>query len=275
MSAVLALVGFILIHVAAEPMRWRLYLRQVNASTKNLTPVMLASAAASYLAPFKLGIPIRIVLLSRATKLGGASISALTAADSLLLILTWIGVAFPLWIFYFSGDLMAVLQQLAAGTEVALIVTAITGIALFGVVAIVLKPRIQRAINRMRAVDIRALRPALPAIITLVDIGSYGFRHIALIGAFVQTPHDLLPIFCAGIVATFVGMVSGIPMGLGSYELAFVALTHSMGMTATEYAAMFSANRGFSIAITLGLGIPAAARLGISLRNNTGDTTRE
>lgn len=275
MISALALVGLILIHVVAEPIRWRIYLRQLEAPTKNLMAVMFASAAASYLAPFKLGIPIRIVLLSRATTLGGAAISALTAVDSLLLVVTWTAVAFPLWIFYFSGDLMAMLQQLAERTEIGLVVAAVTVIVLFGTLVVMLKPRIQKAITRIRAVNFNTPRPAIPAAITLVDISSYGLRHIALVSAFVQTPHDLLPIFCAGIVATFVGMASGIPMGLGSYELAFVALTHNMGLTATEYAAVFSANRGFSIAITLGLGLPAAARLGISLRNKTGATTRE
>src|SRR5690606_31158756 len=66
-----------------------------------------------------------------------------------------------------------------------------------------------------------------------------------------------------GIVATFAGMASGVPMGLGGYDATFAVVAAAHGVPPGQIAAVLAINRGMSVFAAVLTGLPAARRLGL------------
>ncbi|KRB39514.1 hypothetical protein ASD82_10915 [Rhodanobacter sp. Root179] len=66
-----------------------------------------------------------------------------------------------------------------------------------------------------------------------------------------------------GIIATFAGIVSGLPMGLVGYDATLVALLTLVGVPPEQALLIALINRALNLASAAMLGIPAAMRLGL------------
>jgi uncharacterized membrane protein YbhN (UPF0104 family) len=115
-------------------------------------------------------------------------------------------------------------------------------------------------------VILRSIAPSAAAlvIITLVvDILFYGVRHMVLadmLGLDVASGK----VFVIGILATFAGIISTLPMGLGAYDATLVALLALYGVDIEIGLILAFSNRLGMIITSIILGIPS----GLSLLNN-------
>ena len=76
-------------HFYAEPIRWqRAYFNGTYGWSK-VRDLFLSTSLASYLLPFKLGIPLRLLLSARVTGMGVKDLGLIMAADAIVVLLAW------------------------------------------------------------------------------------------------------------------------------------------------------------------------------------------
>ena len=243
-------------HFFAEPMRWRLsYLPNEAAPASTIRDVFLCASLASYILPFKLGVPLRVLLVRHFAGVKLADIGVLIAADSILTLSVWGAFTMAGW-------------GVGRGAMAAYWPSSWTLPAMLGLVLAVL---VAASFSRIRSSGFSFLvllkrdpmRLVLAILIMTFDVMGYGLRHALFAAAVGVDPSLLFGCAVAGVVATFAGMLSGMPMGLLGYDAALLVLFTLQGVGPGETAVVIILNRAMSILCAVALGMPAASRLGL------------
>jgi uncharacterized membrane protein YbhN (UPF0104 family) len=248
------------LHFVMEPWRWSACYMPIAKSGERARTrdVFFATALASYLLPFKLGVPLRMVLLNRVLGLVYPYIGVAIGIDGLLSLVVWIACAaiigWRLAVHWFSPWYLAgaIAVLVAAAAAFLLGRTRRIGVAhIRGV---------------LRSLDKPARRIALACAILGFDVASYAARHAALTWLVTGEAAHAPAGAAAGVVATFAGIVSGLPLGLVGYDATLIALLSVGGVSPAEALAIALANRLLNIGAAALLGIPASMRLGLGSR---------
>lgn len=253
--------GFVtILHFMMEPMRWRVaYLprNETSETTEKVRDVLFCTALATYLLPFKLGIPFRVGLLRHKAALGMHYIAAVLALDGMISLCVWAAcTAFFVWVAALHWH-PPWYMWLGVG------MVGLIGLAIIASAKQVAQNFIRRWHAAVVVMDRPWRRSGMAAGLLAVDVGSYWLRHVLLV--FVATRNsDLLMVGGAsGVVATFAGIISGMPMGLLGYDATLVALLGAAGAGIEQSILVVALNRGMNLAAAAMLGIPAGVRLGL------------
>lgn len=249
-----------LLHFVMEPWRWKVaYLPDSENPDgwKKVRDSLYCTAFATYLLPFKLGLPLRVALLRGSARLDLGYIGAVLALDGLISLAAWSVLAgVCVWVAALRWQPPAYVWLAGA----------------FGVVGLGAALFFQRSLRGRLAARWREamtafarpwLRIAKASMIVALDILSYGVRHALLVLLVTGNPADMLPGAAIGIVATFAGIVSGLPMGLLGYDATLVALLGVAGVPVEHALFVALINRGLNIGSAVLLGVPASVRLGM------------
>ena len=247
-------------HFLMEPMRWRaayLPIKGDDKTAKNVRDVLFCTSLATYLLPFKLGVPFRIGLLRHQTALGMHYIGAVLALDGMISLCVWAGcTSFFAWIAALHWHPPWYLWL------------AIGGIGLSGLVFVGLSKHIAKDfISRWQAavlvIDQPWRRSGIAAALLIVDVMSYWMRHVLLVLLATGEPRLAMVGGASGVVATFAGIISGMPMGLLGYDATFVALLGAAGAGFDQSILVVAINRGLNLGAATIVGVPAGMRLGL------------
>jgi uncharacterized membrane protein YbhN (UPF0104 family) len=245
-------------HFLMEPWRWLVcYLPAQNetASRARLRDTFFSTALASYLLPFKLGIPLRLGLLHRQSGLAIHFLGVIIAIDGAVSALVWAVItAIAAWLLALHWSPPWYL--LVAGGVVVLL----------GLILLRAR-RGKRAIAHIQEALLQLDRPLIRLFkatsILSLDVLSYAVRHAALLVLITGEPSRALLGALAGIVATFTGIISGLPLGLVGYDATLIALLSLSGIGTSQAVAVVLLNRLLNLGCAALLGLPAAIRLGL------------
>jgi uncharacterized membrane protein YbhN (UPF0104 family) len=258
-SAALA-VASVVLHFVLEPARWEYaYLRELPAPLRRrLRDVLFATALASYLLPFKLGVPLRVIMIQRYAEVALARTTLTLGIDAALSLAVWLGIATV------AASLLAhevsVWRALASPTVMLWV-----AVGLLVLLALGIRGRSWLA-RRTERIDWRSLRPRAvlgAAGMLCVDVLSYGARHAFLLVLVAPDSDRAWTAAAAGIVATFAGIASGLPLGLVGYDASFLLLASLIGIAPSTAGLVILANRALNFGVAALLGAPAAWRLGL------------
>jgi uncharacterized membrane protein YbhN (UPF0104 family) len=213
----------------AEPVRWTIYTAQSERTPFSLYfRIFMFNGFLGYLLPIKLGLPARLALLRWKTSLDLYRITSLVAFDVALTHIYWVllaGTTLP-----FLGQLEFVdwsyktifLGLTAIGVIVWLFVlkthpSRADAKGIIGRVA-TLRMRFRKAFSELNAGIIsRTIVVLLFDVIFLVGL------HWALV-RFIGQDLPISAIFLISVIASFVGVISLTPMGLGTYDAVIIFL---------------------------------------------------
>lgn len=252
-----------LLHFVMEPWRWRLAYLPASENRddwKKVRDSLYCTAFATYLLPFKLGLPLRVALLRGSARLDLRYIGAVLALDGLISLAVWsLLAAACVWI-----------AALRWQPPTYVWVAGALGAAGLGAILFFRRSLRGRLAARWRDAMAAFVRPwlriAKASVIVVLDILSYGVRHALLVFLVTGNLANMLPGAAIGIVATFAGIVSGLPMGLLGYDATLVALLGVAGVPVEHALFVALINRGLNIGSAVLLGVPASARLGMGSR---------
>lgn len=249
--------AFVLVHFYSEPFRWwRSYLRHMTGWGR-IRDVFNATSLASYLLPFKLGLPLRLLLISRFTGMTRWSAAGLMALDSAMTVAAWTAVGLML-----GGQVMLDKVKLSL-TSLWLCIGAFVLVLL----VVIWRGHFRKMSERFHAlragIHENPRRMLLAFTLVVVDILGYGARHACIALASGAEPSLVLGWASWGIVATFAGMASGVPMGLVGYDATIALLAVAHGVPPAQIAWVIAINRVMSLAAAVMTGLPASRRLGL------------
>lgn len=247
------------LHFLAEVGRWFVYLGSTRRYRggrlfAELFGVFSVTAFLTYMLPAKLGIPIRLYLLSSRMEVKIATASGFLALDGLLSYGSWIGLALVISTFFLGKSLFTdfrLFGVLAAGVAIVAIV--------FGSKATAAAQKVHEYASRIGPAGYVGVLA-----IILADIAGYAVRHGTILAA-LDTHIPATQIAFATIVSIAAGFVSLLPMGIGAYDVTIVALLVSFGAPAEIAVLVPVINRAATILVSIGLGLPASAIMGVSL----------
>ncbi|MDI3260690.1 MAG: hypothetical protein QJR02_13470 [Sinobacteraceae bacterium] len=241
-------------HFYAEPLRWAQAYLARRYAWQRIRDLYLATALASYLLPFKMGIPLRVGLALQVTRLDPGSLVALMAADGFIMLSCWSGIALAV------GGVQA--HSLLPRVDPAWLILAvfILGLSLASFGYVRWRKRASDA-PRFFGCGVGAVPIAIA--IGVVDVLSYGPRHGLIALGMGLDPMRFWTWSALGIIATFSGILSGLPMGLLGYDGVLLASYTAAGAEPSKAVLVLLCNRLLSFAVAAGLGVPAARRLGI------------
>jgi len=243
-------------HFYSEPMRWKIAYLGGDIAWGKARDLFFATALASYLLPFKLGLPLRLVLAVRVTGLTVAALTAIMAVDAMIMLVAWSGVTL-LFGWHQVKNLLSPLDP------VTLLVIVLVG-AVIAILVAFFSKKFQRALLAfLGVIKHKPSRMGIAIAATAVDVLGYGLRHVLIAVAFGLDPLVWSSWAAMGIVATFAGIVSGMPMGLLGYDATLTLLFTTLGASPVQIALVLVCNRGMSLAAAAVLGFPAAHRLGL------------
>lgn len=257
-----------LVHFLAEPWRWYFYLKPVaRVAYVPLFHVFSLTALLSYALPIKLGTPARIFLLERQTGLGYAVVSSGLVVDGLLYYGGWAlcaALALPVVMSHGLGP--DILPGLVAAGMALVLVVALTMHYFPRLIPPSWRERIKARFSASVAafhafhsgLTPRVLLGAM--LIVLVDILFQAVRH-GLILSLLSHPLPWLLAGAIAVISVFVGLLSMMPMGLGGYDLALVALLVAAGVPVELAVTVAVINRIAGIAVSVVLGLWAARQL--------------
>lgn len=249
-----------IVHFIMEPFRWNHCYQPIVSSIRGRRGVrdaLLCTALATYVLPFKLGIPLRIFLLRRNGELALYFVGVVIALDGLISLFMWAIVAvFCAWT-----------AALHWSPPWYLWVVILVGMLACIISVVVLRAIRVRMLQRLRDALALLNRPwrriGWSATILLTDVLSYGLRHALLLLLVTGNVKHMLIGGAIGIIATFTGIISGLPMGLVGYDVTLVTLLTLAGIRPEQALLIAVINRALSLASAVLLGIPAAMRLGL------------
>lgn len=241
------------LHFLAEPLRWVVY---ANASSRapdfsRIFACFNTTALLSYSLPFKLGLPLRLFLLSHYLSFENMKVVKLMAVDGVFNLLCWALIAGIL--FFFVPEIAGFFLQYA-NAPVLVVGVILAGLLLFWVA---MKKR-EQVLLLVRTVSPRV---AVFVVATLaLDVLLYGVRHMVLADALAPAV-GAGRMFIIGILATFAGIVSTLPMGLGAYDATLVALLALYGVEVEVSLLLAVSNRLGMVGTSVILGVPSAFTL--------------
>lgn len=252
-----AAIASVVTHLYAEPFRWWFCYLRNHAKWTQCRDLFLTTALASYVLPFKLGVPLRLVLISRYVGLDRMAVGGLMAVDGALVLSAWCLVSFVI-----GGP---VLLRAIPLVSVKVLCIAVLTFCLLLIIAIrrlaSLRARMWALVETMRREPGRALYGLA---LSVLDVLSYGPRHLGLALVLGEGWHDAFSWSAVGILATFIGIVSGLPLGLLGYDVTVLTLAASQGLKPETGLAILACNRTISIGAAFCLGVPSAYRLGLA-----------
>lgn len=251
-----------IMHFLMEPFRWNYCYQSADGSLQSRQGVrdaLLCTSFATYVLPFKLGIPLRLFLIRRNGGLSLYFIGAVVTLDGLISLLMWAVVA----------AICSWVTALHWSPPWYLWVTLLVGVLACVVVMVVRHTISSRILQQLRdalvLLDHPWSRVGRSAMILLADVLSYGLRHALLLLLVTGSVIDMLIGGAVGIIATFAGIVSGLPMGLVGYDATLVVLLTIVGVRPEQALLVAVINRALNLAAAALLGVPAALRLGLGL----------
>lgn len=252
-SVLLPLIFLYACHFFAEPLRWSAYALQIQGQTKfiRIFACFNITALLSYSLPLKLGLPLRLFLLSHFLKLKSKKIIQIMTMDGFFTLASWSIIALLLIISipeignFYSSYINPSLMLLVLFS--------------FGLLLIwFLRLKGWLPLEAFRAVPRHII---ILILLTLtVDILLYGVRHLVIVEA-LEIEISSYQIFVISIVAVFAGIISTLPMGLGAYDVSLVALMGLYGVEIEMGFIVAFTNRLAMILTSILLGAPSALAL--------------
>jgi uncharacterized membrane protein YbhN (UPF0104 family) len=246
------------LHFLAEPVRWTLYTALKNFHAESgrvifhrIFACFNITALLSYSLPFKLGLPLRMYLLTTFLNLDSVKVIKLMTVDVAFNLFSWVLV---------SLGLILLLPELVGYLEYSLspvLIISVTGVGL--VLAFILLRMKGRQIREI----LKLVPPKLSAIICLtlvIDVLFYGVRHLML-AQVLDVDVPALQIFIISIIAVFAGILSALPMGLGAYDASLVAMLGIYGVDIEVALIIALGNRLGMVLTSVVLGVPSALML--------------
>jgi uncharacterized membrane protein YbhN (UPF0104 family) len=268
-GVLLLLFALYALHFLAEPLRWVVYSSAASATASEAVPNVAPNAAKrapdfmrifacfnttallSYSLPFKLGLPLRLFLLSHFLTFENMKVVKLMAVDGVFNLLCWGLIAGML--FFFVPEIATFFLQYADSPLVVLVLLVVAALAYW-----VANKKREQVLALVRAVSPGV---ALFVVVTLgVDVLLYGVRHVVLAQALAPDVGSGR-MFIIGILATFAGIISTLPMGLGAYDATLVALLALYGVDVEVSLLLAVSNRLGMIGTSVILGVPSAFTL--------------
>ncbi|MEO8671043.1 MAG: lysylphosphatidylglycerol synthase domain-containing protein [Tahibacter sp.] len=249
-----------LAHFLMEPLRWNTcYLaRERDAPTRaGVRDALFSTALASYILPFKLGIPLRFFLLRRTAGFSAHFLGVVVALDGIVSLVAWTSltaVAAYLSALQWNPPWYLWVGTVAAGVIFCALLIARRSLASRWLAGLT---------DALATFDRPWNRILRSSAIVCVDVISYGVRHAGLLLLVSGESRHLFVGGSIGIVATFAGIISGLPMGLLGYDAALVGLLTLSGVKLEHALLVALVNRVLNLLAAAVLGIPAAMRLGI------------
>jgi len=238
-------------HFISEPFRWTLYSSLSKGKTDFFTifACFNITALLSYSLPLKLGLPIRLALLSRYLKLKSSAIIKMMGIESTLFIIFW-GI-YALSLIVSSPEISHLLDKKIQHQ----FFIGVTLIIIFSILlASIIKKRdtLQRILTEIPLLFLTTIIMSL-----LVDISLYGVRHIIISNALgIEIEPTIM--FSIGIISIFAGIISALPMGLGAYDACLILLLKLYGIEIEIALIVALSNRLGTILASFVLGVPSA-----------------
>lgn len=269
-TCALLLLGSVLLHFAAEPWRWLLYLGPGGRVTyRQLFAIFAAASFGSYILPAKLGIPLRVYLLRRVLLLSLGELTALLSLDAVIYYGGWtVAASVGALLFPVSVEVSAAsLVWVAAGglSVVALGIWFYQGRVFGRTHSGSTRPRIARvAAEGLAALRQAGVKAVLPSVaVTGVDVLGQSIRHWTLF-YLVGHPLSFEQAFAITSASIFSGLASLLPMGLGGYDVVLVLLLGASGVPVELALLVPVMNRTITVAISAALGVWGGAELAVS-----------
>ncbi|MDL5030909.1 lysylphosphatidylglycerol synthase domain-containing protein [Pelomonas sp. APW6] len=254
-----AVCGAVLLHFVMEPVRWRLaYLDRTQgpAQAGRVRDILFCTTVATYIFPFKIGLPLRMGLLNRLAAMNVRFIGTVLAVDGLISLAVWVLAAIVcVWLGAFQWQ-PPVYVWVGAGV----MLTVVVGLGVRRKWASGGSAQWSQALALFRD---PWRRMSWAGAILLLDVSLYWLRHALLVLLVTGQMKWALAGGSAGLVATFAGIISGLPMGLLGYDASLLALLGAAGVPIGDIITIITLNRALNIAMAVMLGIPAGIRLGI------------
>ncbi|GIX36510.1 MAG: hypothetical protein KatS3mg126_2289 [Lysobacteraceae bacterium] len=253
MTALFPAATLVILHFYLEPLRWHFVYFRRSRPWCTVRDLYLATALASYLLPFKMGIPLRIALVARVLHFKSRFTLGRMALDSVLMFVCW-----------------AVLASLAGGLQVGPSILRLTSwqavlaslvlLLVFFVLLYLARGSFLRSLEITHHVGARGALVVLA--VGTVDVAGYGFRHGFMAVAVGLDPALFWTWSSLGLVATFSGILSGLPLGIGGYDAILLGSYIAVGGEPSQALQVVILNRILSFGTAGLLGAPAARRLG-------------
>ena len=265
-SLALVALGATLLHFLVEPIRWWLVLtRRESVSFATTFHVFSTTALLSYTLPFKMGLPVRHMLLKRTLRQSHFLIGSALFLDALLVYLTW-ALAAGITLLTVAASRP---DEISVSPVGFIVLAVAAGIVILGILKFRRTNPVQRA--KVALTDLRDLltfRTAAVALGTIVfDLFVQGIKHWAIFSLF-GLEIGLGDAFGIAIVSITVGMLSFMPLGLGVYDAVLVALIAASTGSGTIWLVPI-VSRVLSVVVAATLGSLGAAKLGINFRDRS------
>ncbi len=251
-------------HFLAEPYRWFIYTKNLSENTYNsFFNIFSFTALASYMLPFKLGLPFRIYLLQKVKELNAGMVMALLVLDGLI---------------YYAGWGIAALVGVVVGATTYLNVeqlSVVSGLAVASVGLLwfifykyshylpdnVLKKlaKVKTSLSVIR--ELKKSQFMMSFLVVTADIGSQIFRHYAIF-MMLGVSLSLIQIAMIVCISIFTGIISMMPMGLVGYDATLILLAQQAGVPLEQALLIPLVNRFISLSLSALLGIWGGMKLG-------------
>ena len=264
---VLALI-FVIIHFLSEPLRWFAYTKgKSDNNFLRLFKTFSFSAFASYILPFKLGIPIRLYLLNKVANLSFPFIMKYMVVDSGVYYLCWflstliaISVGVDITNINYSGArpfllIFATLVSVLIAVSFIKLDAAGGHLNLFHIFI----TNIKKFITGLSSANNSIITSC--ALIYTIDIAGIIMRHYFII-LIVGSDISLTMVAAITCISFFIGLISMMPMGLIGYDATIVILLQQASLPLEMAILVPVINRSLTIACAVTLGTWSAYSLG-------------
>ncbi len=253
-------------HFLTEPYRWFIYTRNIsNITFKNFFSIFSFTAFASYMLPFKLGLPFRIYLLQKVKSLNAGIVMSLLVLDGLIYYGVW-GIAASAGIIYGATTYLNI-KQLSV-----FILLGVIGIALLWIILrkysgflpsklLVKIEKIKQSLSVIR--ELKKSQYIASFMVVVTDISSQVFRHYAIF-MMLGVSISLTQVAVIASISIFTGIISMMPMGLVGYDATFVLLAQQAGVPIEQALLIPLINRFISLSLSGLLGIWGGVKLGLN-----------
>lgn len=251
-------------HFITEPYRWFIYTRNISNNTfKIFFSIFSFTAFASYMLPFKLGLPFRIYLLQKVKSLNAGIVMSLLVLDGLIYYIGW-GIAALAGIIYGATTYLNI-KQLSV-----LIFLGLVGIVFLWIILkkyssllpnklLVKIEKIKQSLSVIR--ELKKSQYIASFVVVATDISSQVFRHYAIF-MMLGVSISLTQVAVIASISIFTGIISMMPMGLVGYDATFVLLAQQAGVPIEQALIIPLINRFISLSLSSLLGIWGALKLG-------------
>ncbi len=251
-------------HFLAEPYRWFIYTRKTSNNTfKSFFNIFSFTALASYMLPFKLGLPFRIYLLQKVKNMNAGTVMALLVLDGLIYYVGW-GIAALVGIIYGATTYLNITQLIV------LTCLGLIGIVLFWIIfkkyssslpdkLLAKIEKIKQSLSVIR--ELKKSQYIASFVVVATDISSQVFRHYTIF-MMLGVSISLTQVAVIVCISIFTGIISMMPMGLVGYDATFILLAQQAGVPMEQALLIPLINRFISLSLSGLLGVWGALKLG-------------